>query len=520
MVLVAPGIYVENIDFRGKNITVTSEAGPEVTVIDGNAAHTVVRIRAGAGPGAVLRGFTIRNGAIRPSPRDFSDGSGVEIGFSSPTIENNWILENIGLRGGGVSVQFGFPLIRGNVIRGNQARGGSGGGIAMSGQPPGQAQILDNLIEDNIVFSGDGGGISLSNAGSPVIRGNIIRGNRAGGILPCSLGGGISLRNSDASIVQNLIAGNRTGCGGGIGWFGRGPLVINNTIVNNDGSQGSGIFAAGFDPLVQVVNNLVIALPGQRAVFCDGQRGPMIAFNDVWSEGGAAYGGNCPDQTGIHGNLSADPKFVDPRAGDYRLQRGSPVIDAGDNGAPDLPTRDLDGNPRVVDGDLDSVAIVDMGAFEFVPPVLEVAIEIKPGSALAVINVASRGVVPVAILGSATFDASEIEPTTLRFGPAGAGPAHANGPRLEDVNGDRELDLLAHFRVPETGIAMGDSEACATGALRDTTLIRGCDEIRTLTRGSVGRRRGLARIAGGMGAEIAWMPGLALRALRGRPVAR
>src|SRR5215475_1227989 len=38
MVLVAPGTYVENVNFGGKAITVTSESGPEVTIIDGSNA--------------------------------------------------------------------------------------------------------------------------------------------------------------------------------------------------------------------------------------------------------------------------------------------------------------------------------------------------------------------------------------------------------------------------------------------------------------------------------------------------
>jgi len=70
--------------------------------------------------------------------------------------------------------------------------------------------------------------------------------------------------------------------------------------------------------------------------------------------------------------IDADPLFVDPDNGDYRLQAGSPCIDAGDNSAvpPDITT-DLDGDPRFVD-DPDTAdtgfgdpPVVDMGAYEF-----------------------------------------------------------------------------------------------------------------------------------------------------------
>lgn len=64
------------------------------------------------------------------------------------------------------------------------------------------------------------------------------------------------------------------------------------------------------------------------------------------------------------GAIYADPLFVDPESGDYHLQDISPCIDAGNNLVPDLPERDLDGRERVVDGNGDGLAIVDIGAYE------------------------------------------------------------------------------------------------------------------------------------------------------------
>ena len=81
-----------------------------------------------------------------------------------------------------------------------------------------------------------------------------------------------------------------------------------------------------------------------------------------------AYGGICADKTGTDGNISADPLFTDPTQGDYHLQQGSPSIDAGDNLTPNLPDTDIDGDPRILDGDGNGTAIVDMGVDEFLAP--------------------------------------------------------------------------------------------------------------------------------------------------------
>jgi serine protease len=119
-VLVAPGTYVERLAFSGKAITVVSEGGPAVTVIDGSRAGAVVTFNSGEGRAAVLRGFTITNGG------GFS-GSGVAVSNASPTIESNVISGNTGCDGVGINVNFGSPRIVNNEISGNVCSGCSGG---------------------------------------------------------------------------------------------------------------------------------------------------------------------------------------------------------------------------------------------------------------------------------------------------------------------------------------------------------------------------------------------------------
>jgi hypothetical protein len=363
-IVVAAGTYNERIDFLGKAITVRSSNGAASTVIDGGAAGRVVTFATGETSSAVLDGFTIRNGRTTNA-----DGAGIYVSSASPTIVNNIITDNHAQGyGSGIAVNLGSPVIQNNVIRNNSpasglSGGGGGGGIYIGGA--GSAQVIGNTIVDNTVLPGflSGGGIDLFAAGTPTLRNNFIARNRA------RIGGGIALANqSDALIVQNIIVGNSgSDHGGGIDWVvpdgDRGPYVVNNTIVGNGSPLGSQIHAAGFDASTVVANNVVVGGSTTGAlIYCaDATDQPAIGHNDVYATGGSRYGGSCTDQTGVNGNIGADPLLVNVVAADYRLAPGSPAIDAGDNAAPDVPATDYAGTARPVN------TVVDMGAYEYAP---------------------------------------------------------------------------------------------------------------------------------------------------------
>ncbi len=109
--IVSAGVYNEYLDFRGKSIVLISESGPENTIIDGSShGHSIVSFTSGEGPGAVLSGFTLRNGngTFIYEDRKRLGGAILCSDGSSPTISGNILADNSTESGGAIACSLGW----------------------------------------------------------------------------------------------------------------------------------------------------------------------------------------------------------------------------------------------------------------------------------------------------------------------------------------------------------------------------------------------------------------------------
>jgi hypothetical protein len=99
------------------------------------------------------------------------------------------------------------------------------------------------------------------------------------------------------------------------------------------------------------------------------------------------------------------------------------------------------------------------------------------GSNPNAINPNSNDVIPVAVLGSVNFDATQVDFSTAEFGPGKASPIH--GGHVEDVNNDDIFDMVFHFNTQDTDIACGDFGATLSGETFGGDAFTGTDSVKT-----------------------------------------
>jgi hypothetical protein len=192
-VLVAPGVYTgpgnRNIRMYGKPIVVTSEEGPEQTIIDVQASFIAPArgfiIDGSETPESILDGFTVINGLMSTQPqRD----------WSKPRFDTRNLLDHVSgaytgrselhdLSGGGIRVTFqSHPTIRNLIVR-NCHSEVTGGGIAIEID---SAPTLIGCVIQDCTAAIQGGGLSIEFGAKPRIERCLITGNRA------PLGGGVA----------------------------------------------------------------------------------------------------------------------------------------------------------------------------------------------------------------------------------------------------------------------------------------------------------------------------------------
>jgi parallel beta-helix repeat protein len=181
-IIVAPGTYLEMIDFLGKAVALRSSGGPEVTIIDGTGNFHVVRCVSQEGPDTVLEGFTITGGNAEDWDWPDNNGGGIILDSSSPTVTNCTISGNsASYSGGGMCNYNSSPTVTDCTFSGNvtvESYGSGGGGMSnfLSSPAVANCTFVSNEAAPGSI-DGIGGGMFNHSDSTPTVTDSAFCGN-------------------------------------------------------------------------------------------------------------------------------------------------------------------------------------------------------------------------------------------------------------------------------------------------------------------------------------------------------
>ena len=370
----------------GKSLRIDASALNSLT-IDAAGRSRAFTVVTDDGEEVELNGLTITGGSA-------GGGGGISNYHAALTLTNCVVSDNVSTAnyagGGGIYNYRGVLTVIGSVITRNSALRGSGGGI--SDYDDGTIVVENSTISRNSA-NAYGGGIWC--AGTLIVTNTRFLGNSATGEY--SNGGGMVNTYALQTVVsQCLFSGNTATKRGGAIVVNHGTLTIADSTISGNVArdEGGGLHRIGKSAPTTVHNTIIAGNDASIGSDINDLTGELSGCHNLIGDGAGQTGLHHGENRNLVGTAQAPiaPAFVrDPSDGgdgwgdepstpdideasnddygDLRLRPDSPAIDAGDNSLAADPDGaplefDLHGNPRILDGDNDGTATVDMGVFE------------------------------------------------------------------------------------------------------------------------------------------------------------
>jgi len=213
-VSIAPGIWRETIDLRGRSILLKGREGAEKTIVNGTGlGDSVIRCVTAEGPGTVIEGLTITGGSGHEglSKAGLTLGGGILALGSSPTFRACIVTGNRATLNGGGAYVGASSRIRfdGCTFVGNEAE--KGGGVLCASSKP----VFINCTFENNEARYAGGALHASVDSEPILRSCAMVGNQA-----AFNGGAVCSMRSAGAVLDTTFTRNRAGYQGGAIYFG------------------------------------------------------------------------------------------------------------------------------------------------------------------------------------------------------------------------------------------------------------------------------------------------------------